>query len=770
MAELCCHTPILWRARNLRNSPESASKYAHVSKSSKGWRLNRGFLKYHRMESRLFGSEQEAALEYARTRRILLQNQEGGLIKSHSETCVPPGGNTHEILAGNNSANLNQQFPFVITNDGGFECSARIRLGLSGGVCPFPALDLRKDSTFCLRRSQQIWQPSLQTHLIFQAYASRKYPFRPPVHQLKSRKTSELDQSVVNQLKYFQRHCIDCYIPVDFLVSLLQSELNSQAARLSFDPKEGGLVQICPDLGGVPIVLWATTTPPNLSVHDSQPSLNRLACAEICELLSKGSQTPHSAWLDFDFELLQIEQVALPHKQAVCGQLTIAVRTMLKVHLVDVDRITSLGVSLSLRASLKLPSSCSVNMATHPLLASEVATISANDKIHVWDLRFATHTAHKPIEAVGFEKNFKLPFVTERVSPICSVEFPSTSCEEIYTHRDYRQCQYGAHPRVLWLANSEALYALDLRASSKTIEQYCEPVEKYDSPRSIGAMQRQNSNPFHILLGTTQHVRLIDSRMPRQALVEWDHELASAPRILRVCDVPNTSSSSIAPTSKRHTSFVCGCEYGYTDSQGFELAPLVKSSTSRQVFCLSYDHQQSGSRNFGPCNLTLPSWTELPRLRCPQRLRGIDAIFFGSSSPTAHVFVSTDSGDLILQKFSEMPVDASLKDKAQSVVDDYLHVFPASLQEVNSSPSTNDSDTNEPSNNTRSHEIAALDEWLSDLLMVDNASNRVVEGEDQRGQLRGDRGQLRGDRGQLRRGKSAGYKFEILKELMDTQW
>ena len=555
------------------------------------------------------------------------------------------------------------EFPTVLGHDGEAGTASSIRFGLSGGLYPPLLSKLGSDDVdiISLRRSKRIWQPGDRTYLVYRnarQLASTYTPLdlrgkNPPMGR-----QPRIDRQVDEQLLYLERTHAECAVPADILAPMLRSELCTHNAQREFDNCQGNVVRVFPTYRGE-VVSWPVSR--DRSARGC-PLLSRLVCASASDLLSPEKTRPESAWLDLDAAILQVDSM----KNVLHGGRThLAARTMLAVHLVSVDLGSESG--LEMRSSASLQMSCStIDMAIHPTDPNEITTISANKQVCVWDVTCSA-TAH-PSPAVVTEG--PIPRTTRRTNPVVRAQFPEQTGLRA-PHRDYRQCQYGAHPRVLWLTDAESLYSLDLRAPPSPTLQHRTMRSRWSSPLSIAALHKHRTHPFHVLLGTSSHVHLIDSRMPRHCLADWRHGFTTAPRVLCTCE------TSLKGTQHAQSSVVMGCEFAYTESQHLHVPVANTSSTARQIFCFGYRHQQPG-HSAGPHGLKLPSWVQLPRVSRPQRFCGLGVCAFpgksgGLKSSTVCAFVATDEGDLMAHRFWSTPVHKRCDSSRPTLSDTLVH-------------------------------------------------------------------------------------------------
>lgn len=83
------------------------------------------------------------------------------------------------------------------------------------------------------------------------------------------------------------------------------------------------------------------------------------------------------------------------------------------------------------------------------------------------------------------------------------------------------RCEYSSNPCVLWASNRVRVQSLDVRDPQRS------PVELFDlvkmnAPHSqIYSIKRRSSSPFHVIVGSSVSIELLDSRMPGKALLSW---------------------------------------------------------------------------------------------------------------------------------------------------------------------------------------------------------------------------------------------------------
>ena len=572
--------------------------------------------------------------------------------------------NRHMIRPDDRKRRRLVEFPAILGHDGEARSASSIRFGLSGGLYPplLSKLGSNNVDIITLRRSKRIWQPAVRTYLVYRnghqitsAYAPLDLHGKHPPMDREER----VDRQVDEQLLYLERTHADCAVSADILAPMLRSELHTNNAQREFDSCQGNVVRVFPTDRGA-VVAWPIC--PDHSAR-GQPVLSRLVCASASGLLSPEKARPESAWLDLNAAVLQVDSIQnlLPG-----GRTYFAARTMLAVHLMFVDLHPGSGMEMKSAASLQM--SCStVDMAIHPTDSNEITTINEDQNVCVWDVAYSATADSRPVVETEKRVPRSVPRTNRETNPVVRAQFPHQTGLDS-PHRGYRQCQYGTHPRMLWLTNSDALYSLDLRSPSPTL-QHRVMRPRWSSPSSIAALHKHDTHPFHILLGTSSHVHLIDSRMPRHCLADWRHAFTTAPRVLCSCE------ASLDGAQHTQSSVVMGCEFAYTEPRHLHVPVATTSSTARQIFCFGYDHQQPG-RSAGPHGLTLPSWVQLPRVRRPQRFCGLDVCAFprNSDGPSCVcAFVATDDGDVMAHRFWSTPLHKRCDSSKPALMDTLVH-------------------------------------------------------------------------------------------------
>lgn len=100
---------------------------------------------------------------------------------------------------------------------------------------------------------------------------------------------------------------------------------------------------------------------------------------------------------------------------------------------------------------------------------------------------------------------------------------------------------WGAHPRLILVAQGSKVYEIDLRTSASHLRVLWGVSEDGSKEsESILGLSRISGSPerFNFILATDHHIILLDSRYPRRALLKWRHRLRSVcPGLLHACAI-----------------------------------------------------------------------------------------------------------------------------------------------------------------------------------------------------------------------------------------
>ncbi|XP_064609718.1 uncharacterized protein LOC135473763 [Liolophura sinensis] len=96
----------------------------------------------------------------------------------------------------------------------------------------------------------------------------------------------------------------------------------------------------------------------------------------------------------------------------------------------------------------------------------------------------------------------------------------------------WRQCQFGAHPRLITMTDRSMLQLFDIRTSCKTgTDIFALPSKLLHPEERIQVSCQQPSQSFYHLLATDYSLFLLDQRFPNHPVLQWYHML-SVPQYL----------------------------------------------------------------------------------------------------------------------------------------------------------------------------------------------------------------------------------------------
>ncbi|RKP05024.1 hypothetical protein THASP1DRAFT_33152 [Thamnocephalis sphaerospora] len=95
--------------------------------------------------------------------------------------------------------------------------------------------------------------------------------------------------------------------------------------------------------------------------------------------------------------------------------------------------------------------------------------------------------------------------------------FPQSSTGASNRHERIR-CQFGSHPRVVWLSNRRGLVSLDMRS----VNVLARPSFSLDDGEASVDLLLPANRPFQLALATTSRVCLLDERFASRPVVCWD--------------------------------------------------------------------------------------------------------------------------------------------------------------------------------------------------------------------------------------------------------
>lgn len=153
--------------------------------------------------------------------------------------------------------------------------------------------------------------------------------------------------------------------------------------------------------------------------------------------------------------------------------------------------------------------------------AIQLQNDSSELKMHVIkDLKFDSEPAHVASNhAIPGQAAILLKRGQVLIWDAKGANYITWSNSESNETQSWQACEFGSHPRTIFLSQYRQIDFADLRAPS-TSHRTC--IFKTKNTEFINSFKRNPKKPFHVAVATNTRMLLLDSRYTRAPMLDWD--------------------------------------------------------------------------------------------------------------------------------------------------------------------------------------------------------------------------------------------------------